>query len=139
MSTHVNWFGILRGAIGGVALAALSQGVVAVIAWSSPSPDANIGAGLLAFAVASVAALAWCGVESYRAGLTLGLIIAVVSAMTYAAATLAFLAAGAAADSESFVEALLLDLGLGGFLAGLVAGPGAVGAILGHSARSQRQ
>ena len=102
---------------------------VAQRVWSTKG-DANIGAGLLAFALVIVVSFVWSARDGHRhgAGRAIGMWLAV-------AAVTPLVLLGLLAASEPLTrEQLLADAAvLGPTIFGLVAGPGVLGAALGQT------
>ena len=132
-------FAVLRGLVGGVALTALMQGLVGLFAWATPTPDANIGAGLIAFMAGAGFAFLWLLLEGRIAGLGAALLVAAVAGLTSALAGILWIASQDATSTSTVLEQVRYDLSLIPFLAGLVAGPGAVGAVIGYATRRPGQ
>lgn len=135
MNTTRGLLAALRALLLGLVLVAVSQGLVALIARVWPSTDANIGAGLLAFALAGLVALAWCVVEGRRHGMLIGVLVAVLAGVAWTILTPVWVGlaeGGAASDVSVMFNDFLIVMPL---MVGLVAAPGTVGALIGQALR----
>ncbi len=122
---------LLRLALMGLALTAYTQLVVPRM---SSSGDANIGAGLIAFAAMMLVGFVGCLVDTVRQGAVTAVVWWLAIAALFAVGWWVALAIPQD-TSSSFWELLALDAELLPVTIGLVAGPAVVGAVVGRAVR----
>lgn len=122
--------GLLRGAL----LTLIAQGVAWIVGVVSGGHDANIGAGLLAFAATVVASALW-GLRDGRRIRSLrdGALTWVVAGIVHGVASAAFIQLTALLTGDGLDAGVALSdlVAVAPFLAALVAAPGAIGVALG--------
>ncbi|GAA5122989.1 hypothetical protein GCM10023339_42140 [Alloalcanivorax gelatiniphagus] len=128
---------LVRLALLGLALTAYTQLVVPLM---SSAGDADIGAGLIAFAALVVVGFVGCLVDTLRHGAVTAVVWWLAIAVCLAVGWWVALAVPQD-TSSSFGELLAADAELLPFTIGLVAFPAGVGAVIGHavSRRTRRQ
>ena len=124
---------IVRLVVMGAGLAAYYAALPALFPGSN---DANIGAGLLAFAGIVVVSLGWAFADARRRGTSSTVATWAIVGVTFGVLWLVGLATLEADDSLTLVDRLRLDAFLAVFTAGLVLVPAALGAALGDRSRS---
>ena len=113
---------------------ALTGYTLLVVPRMSEPGDANIGAGLIAFAALMLVGLVGGLVDTLRVGAVTAVVWWLVIAAGLAVGW--WIALAIPQDgSSSFVELLAMDAGLLPFTFGLVAGPAVVGAVIGRAVR----
>lgn len=124
---------IVRLVVMGAGLAAYYAALPALFPRSN---DANIGAGLLAFAGIVVVSLGWAFADARRRGASSTVATWAIVAVAFGVLWLVGLATLEADDSMTLSERLRLDAFLVVFTAGLVLLPAALGAALGDRSRN---
>lgn len=97
--------------------------------------DANIGAGLLAFAGLVAASFSWALFDARRHGLGPTVVRWMLVALGIGAGWVVVMAVAEADGSMSVLDLILFDAGLSVFIAGLVGVPAVAGAAIGAAIR----